>query len=75
MEKKFELLPPVMPNFAMFKKEAGLRQDGFKADAGFDIANFTEEEAIEYAELMKQTFLEHYKNRKSRKQSLTELTQ
>ena len=26
MEKKFEVLPPIMPNFVRFKKEAGLRQ-------------------------------------------------
>jgi hypothetical protein len=30
MEKKFEVLPPSMPNFVRFKKEAaGLRQDGY----------------------------------------------
>lgn len=45
MEKKFEVLPPSMPNFVRFKKEAGLRQDGFKVDEGFPIKNFTKEEA------------------------------
>ncbi len=44
MEKKFEVLPP-MPNFVRFKKEAGLRQDGFNVDEGFPIAKFTKEEA------------------------------
>lgn len=60
MEKKFEVLPPSMPNFVRFKKEAGLRQDGFKVDEGFPIKNFTKEEAEEYAELMKQTFIKHW---------------
>lgn len=67
MEKKFEVLPPTMPNFVRFKKEAGLRQDGFKVDEGFDIANFTEKEADEYAELIRKTFLIHWVNRKSAK--------
>ena len=63
MEKKFELLPPMMPIFVMFKKEAGKRQDGFKSGDGYPIADFTEQEAIEYGELMKQTFIEHWKNK------------
>lgn len=45
MRKMFEVLPPMMPNFVRFKKEAGLRQDGFKVDEGFPIENFTKEEA------------------------------
>lgn len=61
MEKKFEVLPPQMPNFVRFKKEAALRQDGFKVDEGFPVKDFTKEEAQEYAELMKQTFIEHWK--------------
>lgn len=64
MEKKFEVLPPTMPNFVRFKKEAGLRQDGYKVDEGFDIANFTKEEAQEFAELMRVTFLVHWEQRK-----------
>ena len=50
MNKLFEVLPPMMPNFVRFKKEDGLRQDGFKVDEGFQIRNFTREEAEEYAE-------------------------
>jgi hypothetical protein len=60
MNKKFELLPPLMPNYARFKKEPGLRQDGFKADGGYPIEKLTKEEAAEYAELMKQAFIEHW---------------
>jgi hypothetical protein len=49
MNKLFEVLPPMMPNFVRFKKEAG-----------FPIKNFTREEAEEYAELMRKTFIEHW---------------
>lgn len=66
MEKKFEVLPPMMPNFVRFKKEAALRQDGFKVDEGFPIENFTREEAIEYGELMKQTFIKHWENKQDK---------
>ena len=72
MEKRFEVLPPTMPNFIRFKQAAGLRQDGFKVDNGFDIANFTQQEAEEFADLMRQTFIEHYANRKSSKSSICE---
>jgi hypothetical protein len=67
MEKRFKILPPKMPNFVRIKKEAQLRQDGFKVNEGFDIANFTENEALEFAELMKREFLEHYQRRKAQK--------
>ena len=65
MEKKFEVLPPLMPNFVRFKREAGLKQDGFKVDDGFPIANFTKEEAEEFGELMKQEFIKHWKSKQS----------
>ena len=57
MKKIFKFAPPIMPVVAHFKKESGLRSDGFKVDEGFAIKNFTKEEAEEYAELMKQTFI------------------
>lgn len=60
MKKQFELEPPLMPNFVRFKKNIGLRQDGLKSE-GFPIKDFTEEEAIEYGELIKQTFINHWK--------------
>ncbi len=64
MEKKFEILPPMMPNFVRFKKEPGLRQDGYKLDEGFPIINFTKEEAEEFGQLMAKTFMEHWENKK-----------
>ena len=64
MEKIFKVLPPTMPNFVRFEKESQLRQDGFKVDDGFDIANFTKKEAQDFAELMYKTFMEHWEKRK-----------
>jgi hypothetical protein len=63
MEKKFKVVPPTMPNFVRFEKESGLRQDGFKAVENFDIRNFTEAEAVEFGNLMKDEFIKHWKNR------------
>jgi hypothetical protein len=63
MEKKFELLPPTMPNFIQFKREAGLKQDGFKVDGGLPISELTESEANEYADLMRATFITHWMNK------------
>ena len=66
MEKTFKALPPTMPNFVRFEKPAGLKQDGFKVDEGYDIANFTKQEAEDFAELMYRTFMEHWEKRKSK---------
>lgn len=75
MKKNFEVLPPEMPNFVSLKKEAGLRQDGFKVDNCFDIADFTQQEAEEFADLMHQTFMEHYIKRRNQKSALREITE
>jgi hypothetical protein len=64
MQKLFKIIPPEMPNFVRFEKEAQLKQDGFKVDGGFDIKNFTKEEAEEFAELMKTEFLKHWNDRR-----------
>lgn len=66
MRKLFKIIPPRMPNFVRFEKEAQLKQDGFKTDEGFDIANFTKDEANEFAELMKTEFLKHWDERKNK---------
>jgi uncharacterized protein YkvS len=63
MNIKLEILPPTMPNFIRFKQEAGLRQDGYKINEGFPISNLTIDEAYEYAELMKQTFIKHWEEK------------
>ena len=68
MEKTFKIRPTKMPNYVYFERdEKQLKQDGFKTEQGFDIANFTEKEALEFAESMKRQFLEHYQNRKAQK--------
>lgn len=63
MKKEFKIIPPTMPNFVRFEKAPQLRQDGYKVDEGFDIKNFTQEEAEEFAELMKTEFMKHWKSR------------
>lgn len=65
MKKAIKIIPPSMPNFVRFEQPAGNRQDGPKELPGMDIADFTEEEAKEYAQLMYDTFLRHYKSRKA----------
>ena len=65
MKTLFKVLPPMMPNFVKFEKEAELKQDGFKVDGGFPIKNFTKEEAEEYGELMKTTFIKHWEEKQT----------
>lgn len=67
MEKKFKLTVSSMPNFISIERPAGLRQEGFSEGFKIDIVELTESEANEYAELMKNSFIEHYNNRKQRK--------
>ena len=67
MTKQLEILPPMMPNYVSYRKPTGKRQDGIEFNNKFDIVEFTEQEAIDYGELMKQVFIEHYKQRKSGK--------
>lgn len=65
MEKKFKLLPPIMPNFISFEVAPGKRQDGFSPEKNkISITDLSYSEAIEYAELMKNTFMDHYKLKK-----------
>lgn len=60
MQKTFELLPPTMPNFIFYKMPAGAKSDGFKSDKNqISVADLTPEEAEEYGELMKRTFILH----------------
>jgi hypothetical protein len=65
MEKKFKLSPPASAkvNFIHFELHPGNRQDEFKPNQGIPVSSLTEEEAIEYGELMKQTFIEHWRKK------------
>ena len=62
MTKEFNLLPPTMPNFISIGQPIGQRQDGIKSFT-VNVSDLTIEEAQEYGELMKQTFIKHHKNK------------
>lgn len=64
MEKKLKLLPPSMPNFISFEQPPGLRQDGMKS-FGIPITELNEQEAAEYGEFMKQSFIDHWNKRRT----------
>lgn len=64
MKKLFEIKPPKMPNFVSFEAPPQPKQQSFEVKS-YDIANFSEEEAAEYAELMKSEFLKHWKQRRA----------
>lgn len=60
MEKKFKLLPPMMPNFLSIEQPARSKQDGL-SDFKVRVCELTNEEAEQYGELMKQAFIQHHK--------------
>lgn len=69
MKIEFELIPPTMPNYVRYKQPPQTKEQGFKADApGIDIAHFNEDEAMQFAELMKDEFLRHWNERRKNKQ-------
>ena len=53
MEIKLKVLPPMMPNYVRISDDASV----------VAIENFTQEEAEQFGELMKQTFINHWKKR------------
>lgn len=64
MTKNFKLLPPTMPNFLFIEMPPRPRQEGVSFDNKIPITDLSEQEATEYAELMKQAFINHWKNKK-----------
>jgi hypothetical protein len=58
-----EINPPMMPNFISMKITIGQRQDGFKPVPQIAVSDLSEEQAEEYAELMRKTFLIHWANK------------
>lgn len=64
MEKILKIQPPVMPNFFQYEMPTGKRQDGFKLAHSIPISELSEEEAIEFSEMMKQEFIKHWRNKK-----------
>lgn len=63
MKIKLELMPPMMPNFISIKQPARPRQEGFKELPKIPVSDLSREEAEEYGELMKQTFLKHWEQK------------
>jgi len=64
MKKTFDLLPPMMPNFIFYDVPAQPRQAGFNEKPKISVIDLSEEEAVEYGELMKKTFIEHWRSKK-----------
>lgn len=65
MELNFKILPPEIPDHIVIdRKMVVTRQEGFKPDDKSNqipLKELTKEQADEYAELMKNTFLEKWK--------------
>lgn len=73
MKKLLKIKAPIMPNFASYDVPVGLKQNGIDLSKNkFPISEFSKEEALEYAELMKQTFLKHWKKKKMDAMGVTE---
>jgi hypothetical protein len=66
MEQKVKLLPPMMPNFISIETPPRPRQEGLQEGYKIRVCELTDEEAIQYGELMKQTFIEHHKEQVAR---------
>lgn len=61
MEIKVKLLPPMMPNFIGVETPPRPKQEGFQETYKIRVCELSNEEAVEYGELMKQTFIEHHR--------------
>lgn len=66
MEYNFELLPPTMPNFIYLKLPPRPRGEGFKEGVNIDIVDLTEDQAIQYSELMRDSFMMHWRERRAK---------
>jgi hypothetical protein len=62
MEKSFELNPPMMPNYITIKRPGDKLIQPGDDDNGMKISvtELTQEEAEEYGELMRKTFIQHW---------------
>lgn len=65
MDKILKIAPPLMPNFFHYEMAPVKRQEGFKLNHEIPISELSEEEAYEFAEMMKQEFIKHWRNKKS----------
>jgi hypothetical protein len=71
MKIEVDLLPPLMPNFAL---KADYLEKEDESDSFYDISVFTRQEAEQYADLMREAFMKHWEQRKAQKKALKELT-
>jgi hypothetical protein len=54
----------LMPNFIRLEMPSLKRQEGFKEWPNIPVGDLTADEAAEYAEWIRVSFLEHWKNKK-----------
>lgn len=73
MDIKFKLLPPTMPNFVFYEIPPQQKQNGVTFDNKIAVGTFTESEATDYGELMKQAFISHWNNIQRNKEKLDRL--
>ena len=65
MKIGFEIRKPSMQNFILMEVPAGQRQDGFNSEAGkISITELDEQQALEYAQLMYNTFIEYWNKKR-----------
>lgn len=64
MERALKIKTPHMPDVFQYEMPPGRREDGFQPYPQIPIEDFTEEEAVEFAEMMKQEFIKHWRNKK-----------
>lgn len=62
-----DIKPPAMPNVANIYSNPGVM-------VCIDIADFTKEEAEQYADMMRETFLKHWEERKKRREAVKQAT-
>jgi hypothetical protein len=60
MEIKLVIEPPILPEYVCTRQITGLRQDGFRGNNHLPIESLTLEQAIEYSEMLKDTFMRNY---------------
>lgn len=59
---------PTMPNYLILESPPAKKQDGFKEAPKVHVSELSEEQALEFANLMKDTFIEHHKKLVSNKE-------
>ncbi len=64
MEKSFKHLPPMMPNYIYYERPTRLRQEGVNfEESKISITELSEKEACEYAQLMHDEFIRHWRKK------------